>query len=134
MSDEVINARKGRLTVILTGTALGIVITFCFLLLFAAAVYFLSLDRAYAAPLATLSLALGSFSAAYYVSKKIGHRGYLTGALVGLVSFAAVTVISLIVSRGGLGINTLFHFIVIVLASLIGGILGVNRVRNKKYI
>ena len=134
MSDEILNTRSSRLSTILIGAALGIAVTFVFLLIFSAAVYFLNLDRAYSAPLATLSLALGSFAAAYYVSKKIGHKGYLTGAIVGVISFAAVTIVSLIVTKNGFTSNTLFHFIIIVLASLIGGIFGVNKGKSKKYI
>ena len=134
MSEKTIKTRESRLTVIITGAVLGIVITLIFLLIFAAAVYFLDLDRAYSSPLATLSLALGSFFAAFFVAKKIGHKGYLTGAVVGFVSFAAITVISLIVTKNGFTGNTVFHFIIIVLASLIGGIAGVNKGKNKKLI
>lgn len=134
MSDEILKAKNGKFRMIFTGTAIGIAVTLLALLIFAALIYFLNLDRAYSTPLGTVSLALGSFTAAYYVSKRSGHKGYLIGAFVGLISFAAVTVISLIVSKGGLTLNTLFHFIIIVLASAIGGILGVNKGKNKKYV
>ncbi|MBO4433333.1 MAG: TIGR04086 family membrane protein [Clostridia bacterium] len=134
MSDEKFKLRNGRLTAIIIGAALGIAVTLIFLFIFAAAIYFFDIDRVYSVPFATMSLALGSFSAAYFVSKKIGHRGYLIGALVGLISFAVVTIISLIVTKSGFSGNTVFYFIIIVIASLIGGILGVNKGKRNKYI
>lgn len=134
MSEEILKAKNGKLWMILIGAAIGIAVMLIALLFFAALIYFLNLDRAYSVPFSTVSLALGSFAAAYYVSKRAGHKGYLIGAFVGIISFAAVTVISLITSKGGLTVNTLFHFVIIVLSSSIGGILGVNKWKDKKYI
>ncbi len=122
------------LVLYLTGALIGIAVTLLFMCVFAAVILLLGLDRGYTVPFSTVSLSLGSFAAAFYVSSKSQHKGYLIGTLVGLISFAAVTVISLIISNSGLSINTLFHFIIIVLASAIGGILGVNKGKNKKYI
>ena len=118
----------------LTSAAVGIVVTIISMCAFAAVILFAGLDRGYSVPFATVSLSLGSFTAAYLISRKSEKKGYLTGTFVGIVSFAAVTVISFIVSKNGLTVNTLFHFIIIVLASAIGGILGVNKGKNKKYI
>lgn len=134
MSEEILKAKNGKFWIILIGTAVGIAATLFAMLFFAAVIYFLNLDRAYSIPFSTLSLSLGSFAAAYYVSRRAEHRGYLIGAFVGLISFALVTVISLIINKSGLTLNTLFHFIIIVLASAIGGILGVNKGKDKKYI
>ena len=102
--------------------------------LFAAIILLVGLDRGYSIPFSTVSLSLGSFAAAYFISRRCEKNGYLIGTLVGIISFAAVTVISLIVTKNGLSINTLFHFIIIVLASAIGGILGLNRSKSSKYI
>ena len=118
----------------LKGALIGVVVTVVSMLISAAAIILFNLDRIYSVPLGTLSLAFGSFSAAYYVSKKVQTKGYLIGALIGLITFALITVISLIVNRNGLTINTVFHLIIIVLSSAIGGILGVNKGNNKKYI
>ena len=126
MSTEFFKPKSGVLKAALFGTLIGTATVLAAMLLFAALIYFLNLDRAYAAPLATLSLGLGSFTAALFVSKKTGQKGYLTGIIVGLITFAIVTAISIIVSNAGITINTLFHFIIILLASAIGGILGVN--------
>ena len=38
------------------------------------------------------------------------------------------------INRGGLTQNTLFRFVILMLSSVIGGILGVNRKSQHKYI
>lgn len=134
MSEELVKGHSSKLIHILTGVLIGLITTIISMLIFAAAIYFLNLDRAYSVPLATVSLALGSFTAAYFVARKSENKGYLIGTIVGLISFALVTVISLIINKTGLTINTLFHFIIIVLSSAIGGIIGVNKGKNKKLI
>ena len=134
MSYDLSKPRTGKLVTYLIGALIGIAVTFAFLLIFSAAIILFGLDRAYSVPFATVSLALGSLAAAYYVSRKSEKKGYLIGTFIGLISFAAVTVISLIVNKSGLTLNTLFHFIIILLASAIGGILGVNKGKSKKYI
>ena len=115
MSDEILKAKSGKLGMIFIGATIGIAVTITALILFAALIYFLNLDRSYCVPFSTVSLALGSFAASYFVSKRIGDKGYLIGAFTGLISFALITVISLIINKSGLTLNTLFHFIIIVL-------------------
>ena len=134
MFNDTSKTAPGGAILYLTGALIGILVTLLFMCIFAGVIVLTDLDRGYSLPLATVSLALGSFMAAYYVARKSGNKGYLIGTLIGLISFAAVTVISLIVSKNGLSINTLFHFIIIVIASAIGGILGVNKGKSKKYI
>ena len=104
------------------------------MLLFSAVLLFLNLSRAYAQPFATVSIALGCFCAAYYTAKKIGDRGYIIGFVIGIAVFLLITVLSIMIKRTGLNLNTLFHFIIITLSSLVGGIVGVNRDKSKKYI
>ncbi len=126
--------REDGAVLYIKGALIGVAVTLISMCLFAAVILFCGLDRGYSVPFATISLALGSFTAAYIVSRKSERRGYLIGTLIGLVTFAVVTIISLVVNKNGLTMNTLFHFIIIVLASAIGGILGVNKGKNKKYI
>lgn len=113
---------------------LGVITAALFMLIFSAIILFFNLDRAYAQPFATISVAVGTFVAANYAAKKIGDKGYLTGLIIGGVVFVIITVISMILNESGFTLNTLFHFIIIMLSSLTGGIIGVNRDKNKKYI
>lgn len=117
----------------ITGGVVGVVVTLVSMLIFSAVLLFLNIDRAYAAPFATISVAVGSFVASYIAAKKIGDNGYLTGLIIGGVVFLVITALSLIMGNG-LSLNTLFHFIITMLASIVGGITGVNKNKHKKYI
>ena len=117
----------------LLGGLLGISVTIAAMFVFAAILLLFNLDRAYAAPFATMSVAVGSFVASRITAKKIGDRGYLVGIIIGLSVFCGITALSLILGNS-LSINTFFHFVIIVLSSLVGGSLGVNANKNKKFI
>lgn len=113
---------------------LEIIVTAVFIFVFAAIMYFLEAGFEYSAVFATISIALGCLAAAFYAAKKIGKKGMLSGLIIGGITFLLVTIISLIVDSGSITINTLFHLIIMLLSSVIGGVLGVNKGQNKKYI
>lgn len=120
--------------IFLKGVIFGLITTLLLMLGFSALILALDIDRAYAQVLSTVSVATGCFVASLYSAHKIGGRGYLVGLIIGIVTFGVITIISLIVNKGGLTSNTLFRLAIVVLASMIGGIVGVNRGKNKKYI
>lgn len=113
----------------------GVLLTALFYILFAAAfalaVYALDIDRKYIPFISTLCLAAASFLSSFIAAKKSGEKGYLIGAAVGGAGFLIVTLVALFVSKSGLSFNTLFHFLLVVLSSVIGGVLGVG---NKKIL
>ncbi len=113
---------------------INIFVTAVFVLLFSVLMYFLQTGYDYATVLATVSLAAGSLVASFYAAKKVAKKGFLVGLLVGGTEFTIVTLISLFADKGGITVNTLFHFIIIMLSALIGGIMGVNKTANEKYI
>ena len=117
----------------ITGGIVGVLVSLVAMLVFSAALLFLNIDRAYAAPFATISIAIGSFVASRIAAKKIGDKGYVTGLIIGLVVFVLITVLSLVLGNS-ISLNTLFHFIIILLSSIVGGIMGVNADKHKKYI
>ena len=116
------------------GMVVGLLATAACIVLFALIMLFFETGREFAAPFATVSVAAGTFLAALYTSRRIGDKGYLNGLIIGAATFGIVTLASLIISKEGLSLNTLFHFVIIVLSSLMGGILGVNWRKNRKYI
>ena len=135
MSKEISkNDNINKRAIYIKGCIIGVIISVICMLLFSAVLLFLNLSRAYAQPFATVSIALGCFWAAYYTAKKIGDRGYIIGFVIGIAVFLLITVLSIMIKRTGLNLNTLFHFIIITLYSLVGGIVGVNRDKSKKYI
>ena len=118
----------------LLGAVIGVIIIAAALAIFAAVILFLEMDRIYAPAFATVALSLGAFFASRYAAKKIGKKGYLTGLIMGLLFFCVVTLFALIFDGDGGGFTTVFRLIIVTLASLIGGISGVNKDKNKKYI
>ena len=103
------------------------------MLLFSALLLFFNIDRAYATPFSTISVSGGCYIASYYVAKKLESKGYLYGIIIGAAVFVLITLISLIFGNN-FSINTLFHFIIIIISSIIGGIMGVNFKKRIKYI
>ena len=125
--------KKGYLSYIF-GFLIGAIVTAVFIVLFALVMYLSGAAFKYAPVFATLSVALGNLAASFFTAKRQGNRGWLVGAIMGGITFILITLISLIINRGGVTLNTLFHFIIIMLSSLIGGIIGVNNGKSHKYI
>lgn len=125
---------QNKTGLIITGALIGVGITVLAMLMLSFIMLVFGLDDGFSAPFATLSLGLGAFSAAFYTARRVGSRGYLVGLIVGIISFLTVLLISLFVSKQSIGANTVFHLVIIVISSLIGGILGVNFKSSKKFI
>lgn len=113
---------------------LNIITTAAFIFIFAVVMYLAQTGYEFATVFATVSLAAGSLVSAFYLARKIAKKGFLVGLLVGGAEFIIVTLISMFVDKGGITVNTLFHLIIILLSSLIGGIVGVNKAGKQKYI
>ena len=133
MSDEFLKKSVNKKSAYIFGGLFGVVVSLIVMLIFSAALLLFNIDRAYATPFATISVGIGSFFASQITAKKIGDKGYIIGLIIGLVVFFLITLLSLILGNG-LSLNTLFHFIIIMLSSLAGGITGVNSGKTKKYI
>lgn len=111
-----------------------IAVTAVLIAVFALVIYLSGGAAKYAPVFATVSVAAGCFFAVFFTARRSGSRGWLTGLIIGGITFLVITAVSLFVNSGGVTINTLFHFIIIMLSSVVGGIIGVNRANNHKYI
>lgn len=111
-----------------------VVATAISILIFAVVMYFTESGFEYTAIFGTVCVAFGILISAFLTAKKIGKKGFLVGLITSITVFILVTLISLIIDKGAPTVNTLFHLIIYTLSGLIGGILGVNKGNNKKYI
>lgn len=111
-----------------------IAVTFAFILVFAAVMYLIEGGYEYSPLFATISAAMGTLFSSMYLSRKVGKNGLLIGGAVGIAVFVILVLLSFVMNDSQMGINTLFRFIIIMLSSLIGGVIGVNRNNNPKYI
>ena len=133
MSVEKFKKYVSKKTAFIYGGLIGLLISIGSMFVFSALILFFNMDRTYSVPFSTISVALGSFCASKITAKKIGDKGYLIGGIVGLSVFLLLLLLSVILG-GSLSFNTFYRFIIIILSSIAGGIVGVNSKKNKKYI
>ena len=126
--------KTNKYKTIIVSTVIGAAVTLLFITIFAAIMYFLGLEKMYSTIFATAAVAFGCFAASFYASTRTREKGLLIGAVTGGVTFVLVLIISFIKDSGAVTLNTLFHFIIFMLSSLVGGVIGVNKSENKKYI
>lgn len=134
MYEEKIKKENTLLKTVLISSAIGVITTVLLMLIFATAIVAFQLDRAYAAPLSTVSIAIGSMVSSFFCGRKMAKNGYLIGLLNGAAVFVFILIVSLIMSDWKISANTIFHLIIILTASTAGGIFGVNKKSSKKYI
>ncbi len=126
-------SNNNKLMLFLKTAIIFVLFTAVSMLICSAVMYFLELDKSLSPVLSNICLAVGTLVSSFFTSRKVGNRGYLIGLIIGGIIFIAVTLISLIVDDSAVSSNTLFHFIIIMLSALIGGISGVNK-KPQKYI
>ena len=115
----------------LFGVIFGVAACIISIFIFALIMFIFKIDRAYATFFGTISVSAGAYVSAFSIAKKTGSKGYLTGIITGIVYFAVITVLSFIITKENIGSNTAFHFIIIILSSEVGGIMGVNTKKTK---
>lgn len=125
---------KNKYKKFLIAAVILVTTTFLFIFLFAIIMYLIEGGYEFSPLFATISLGLGSLFSSMYLAKKVGKRGLLIGAIVGMAVFLLMLIISFIANKSQMSVNTLFRFIIIMLSSLIGGVIGVNKGNNQKYI
>ena len=125
--------KKSKYTTYLITAIIEIAVTLLTVSLFSIVMNLADIDYKYSPVFGSVAVALGCLIASYFLSNKKKNKGYLIGAATGFITFIVITLVGLIINQGGIGINTLFHLVIIMLSSIIGGILGVNK-KGKKYI
>lgn len=118
---------------ILISSALGVVVTFIFLLILAAVMLLGNININMASPLASVALALGSGFGGYLSAYKNKSKGFICGVVNAGVIFLLVAIVGLILSRS-VTLMSVIHFAVTLLSSLIGSILGVNKADKIKVV
>ncbi len=132
--EKALSNKSGNVSEFIKGFIIEIIVSAIAIAFFAVVLYLSSSLFKYAGVFATLSVAIGSFIASFLTAKKLGNNGWLAGLIIGGITFLLMTLIALIANGSGLTVNTLFRFIILILASLIGGVLGVNKGNSHKYI
>lgn len=84
--------------------------------------------------IADFAVILSSLAAGITASKIYRKRGLMIGSLMGLVYYLLLFCISLIFFGAQLSLAAITKLVMMVLSSAIGGIIGVNFKRRKKYM
>ena len=105
MKKDLLTGKSGKIGLIIKALLLFAAVFAAAVMFFALIMYIFAAGFKYSALFATLSAASGAFAAAFYLSGKNGSRGWLTGAAVGGIVFCVLTLISLMINRGGLTVS-----------------------------
>lgn len=124
---------KGFYINILLGAGIGFGITLLMLLLMAVLMLATGINTNMASPLASVALAAGSAMGSYIAAFRNKQKGFVCALLIAAIIFAGITLVALIISRE-FSLMSLIHLVVVVLSSLIGGILGVNKSDKVKIV
>jgi putative membrane protein (TIGR04086 family) len=114
------------------GIALGMVVTFLFLLLLA---FFLTLHdfpASAAVPLVSIAAGVGALVGGFVAAKIHGSNGAFLGAVTGLALFVIVLIASMFSGSGGFTVFTLLKLIIMLLSASIGGIFAMNVGQKRK--
>lgn len=130
MSDD----KKLDLKLIIKIFLVFLLISTAMVFVFAAVIYFLEGGYEYSPLFATISVAVGCFAAAFVAGLKLKRKGILIGFAVGFSAFMLITLAALLVNSSAIGLHTLLRLFIMLLCAFIGGVLGVNRNTEPKYI
>lgn len=109
----------------------GILVCAVILLLFSLVLSTQNIPQSAIDPMATAAVASGALVAGYVCSRQIRRNGLLCGLVCGVILSFVLLLASLGVSDYGFGIPALFKVVFILLLSMIGGVLGVNRKQKR---
>ena len=83
--------------------------------------------------MAITSMAIGAFIGGIVSAKLYNEKGFLIGALNGTAFFLITTIISIAINPEALTMISIIKLLVFTLASMIGGVIGVNVTRKRKF-
>ncbi len=115
------------------GIGISAVSIMVLLLAFAVIMSLLEIGPKFASPISSVCSAIGSFTGALYFASKNKQKGILCGALNAAAIIVLIMVCGLIFD-GAFSLISLLHTVIIMLASVIGGILGVNKTGKHKIV
>lgn len=118
---------KEKIVIYLISSLVGIIITFVAMLLSSLIMVLFEISLSLLPIMASVCLLIGSFIAGLISARKIGSGGIVCGLMVSTIIFLFVFLVSLVCDPTGISFNTLIHFIINLLSSLIGAIIGVNK-------
>lgn len=117
---------------VLSGLAVALILTFAVLLLLAALLFYLNVGSSWAAPVATVFALLALFFGAKIAAKGLQGRGFVLGAIVGILYYIFIYILSvLLFSQFTFTVQTASFMLIGALTGCIGGAAGQNAPEQK---
>ncbi|MBO5200564.1 MAG: TIGR04086 family membrane protein [Clostridia bacterium] len=123
-----------RLVVCALATLLGALVITAAMLLSAALMLYFDLSEGFASPISGVCMGIGTFVSGLVAARKIKTGGIVNGSICGIMIYLLIFVISMIISPSAPTLISLYHGIIALLSSAIGGMIGVNLSSSKKLI
>ena len=118
---------KEKAIVYFIASFIGIIMTFLVMIISAFITVVFEISPILLPTIASVCLAIGSFMGSFLSAKKIGNGGIISGLIISIIIFIFIFFISLFFDKSQISFNTIFHFIITLISSMIGGIIGVNK-------
>ncbi len=112
---------------LLVGFLISVIMSALMIFLFAFILTACDLSADFASPLSSLALGLGGAVGSFYSAKRIGEKGYLWGLALALILFCFNMLISFILNGAGFSSFAAIRLVVVLIMSMLGGILGINK-------
>ena len=128
------NGADSALVPVLISVGIGAVVSLLLLMLCALLMTFQDIPASVVKPLASLCTGAGALAAGFAAAKTIGRKGMFFGLLTGAALFAIVTAAGLIVGPASFSVFTALKLVIMLLCGAIGGVLGINLTKKRKYI
>ena len=113
------------------GTGVGMISASVLIFLMAAALTVGDVPAMLISPVTVFFLAFGSFFGGFASAKLCGEKGFVCGALSGILFFIIVWIFGAFLENSGFGTVAIIKFVMMVVAGALGGIIGVNYIRRK---
>ena len=128
MSDK--NAKKIAISTAI-GAGIGMLASAMLIFMMAAVLAVGNIPAMMISPVTVILLAFGGFCGGFAGAKLSGEKGLLCGAISGAAFFLITWAAGGIAGNGGFGTAALIKAVMIIIASSLGGIIGVNYIKRK---
>lgn len=134
MAEKLGKNSSDSIKVIFTGIIISFFATLIFIILSAFAISLADVSEGVMQVISVLSVAFGAFIGGFFTSKLKREKGLVTGAVIGFLLFVLITIFSMIVSGASMTIFTALKFVASVVSASLGGVIGVNFKRKRKFL
>ena len=118
---------------VLYGLICGVVATVFMLFILAFIMTLRDVPASLVAAFSSLAVGFGGLCAGFFAARKAGRKGLLFGTATGVFLYIIVLCSSLIANSGAFSVMSIIKLAITVLSASIGGILGVNVKKRRKY-